>query len=271
MIFALPPGEVAVHPGSGWGRGPGHHALFLMCHDIEHTVAELERKGVEFVVSDRGRGLGPDRALQDPRRRRDRFVRTQAPKPTPRVRVAAGALADDVRDREPATRRRTVAVPNVAQLVDNTTEPRGVPARVRVSPWVGDCRFRRGRKRLASPAPHDRNGRKAGAGRHPPHGRVSGIFPRRPPTRRPRPRGRPARQLLLRVPSARRRSRDAALRAGARRRGGHIRGPLLRGPDELQDFLRAYVQGSTTYSWTWDLVEVSTAGTVAARPSRKEP
>ena len=26
--------------------------------------------------------------------------------------------------------------------------------------------------------------------------------------------------------------------------------PLLRGPDELEDFLRAYVQGSTTYSWT---------------------
>jgi catechol 2,3-dioxygenase-like lactoylglutathione lyase family enzyme len=49
LIFALPPGEVAVHPGSGWGRAPGHHALFLMCHDIEHTVAELEGKGVEFV------------------------------------------------------------------------------------------------------------------------------------------------------------------------------------------------------------------------------
>ncbi len=49
LIFALPPGEVAVHPGSGWGRGPGHHALFLMCHDIERTVEELERKGVDFV------------------------------------------------------------------------------------------------------------------------------------------------------------------------------------------------------------------------------
>ena len=57
-IFALPPGEVAVHPGSGWGRGPGHHALFLMCHDIEHTVAELERRGVEFVspIEDEGWG-----------------------------------------------------------------------------------------------------------------------------------------------------------------------------------------------------------------------
>jgi catechol 2,3-dioxygenase-like lactoylglutathione lyase family enzyme len=58
LIFALPPGELAVHPGSGWGRGPGHHALFLMCHDIERTVAELERKGVEFVspIEDEGWG-----------------------------------------------------------------------------------------------------------------------------------------------------------------------------------------------------------------------
>ena len=39
--------------------------------------------------------------------------------------------------------------------------------------------------------------------------------------------------------------------------------PLLRGPDELHDFLRAYVQGPTTYSWTWDRLEVSTADAVA--------
>lgn len=34
-IFALPPAELAVHPGPGWGRGPGHHALFLMCHEFD--------------------------------------------------------------------------------------------------------------------------------------------------------------------------------------------------------------------------------------------
>ena len=58
LIFALPPGEVAVHPGSGWGRGPGHHALFLMCHDIEATVRELEAKGVEIMspIEDEGWG-----------------------------------------------------------------------------------------------------------------------------------------------------------------------------------------------------------------------
>ena len=58
LIFALPPGELAVHPGSGWGRAPGHHALFFMCRDIEQTVKELEGKGVEFVspIEDEGWG-----------------------------------------------------------------------------------------------------------------------------------------------------------------------------------------------------------------------
>ena len=40
-------------------------------------------------------------------------------------------------------------------------------------------------------------------------------------------------------------------------------GSLLRGPDELQAFLQAYAQGSTTYSWTWDRLEVSTADAAA--------
>jgi uncharacterized protein (TIGR02246 family) len=38
---------------------------------------------------------------------------------------------------------------------------------------------------------------------------------------------------------------------------------LLRGSDELQAFLRGYVQGPTTYSWTWDRLEVSTGDAVA--------
>jgi catechol 2,3-dioxygenase-like lactoylglutathione lyase family enzyme len=46
LIFALPPGELAFHPT----EGPGHHELFLMCHDIERTVQVLKAKGVEFVA-----------------------------------------------------------------------------------------------------------------------------------------------------------------------------------------------------------------------------
>ena len=49
LIFALPPAELAVHPGSGWGQAEGGHRLFLICDEIESTVAELRAKGVEFT------------------------------------------------------------------------------------------------------------------------------------------------------------------------------------------------------------------------------
>lgn len=45
LIFALPPGELAVHPS----EGPGRHELYLMCDDLEATIAELRGKGVELV------------------------------------------------------------------------------------------------------------------------------------------------------------------------------------------------------------------------------
>ncbi len=38
--------------------------------------------------------------------------------------------------------------------------------------------------------------------------------------------------------------------------------PLLRGLDELRNFLDHYVEGATTYSWKWDRHEVSVAGSV---------
>lgn len=41
LIFALPPGELAVHPGKA-----GRHELYLMCADLDATVAELRAKGV---------------------------------------------------------------------------------------------------------------------------------------------------------------------------------------------------------------------------------
>ncbi len=54
LIFALPPGELAVHPGPE----PGRHELFFMCDDIEATVAELRGRGVEPApISDEGWGL----------------------------------------------------------------------------------------------------------------------------------------------------------------------------------------------------------------------
>jgi predicted enzyme related to lactoylglutathione lyase len=55
LIFALPPAELAVHPADG----ESHHELYLMCDDIEATLAELRARGVEVAreVSDQGWGL----------------------------------------------------------------------------------------------------------------------------------------------------------------------------------------------------------------------
>jgi catechol 2,3-dioxygenase-like lactoylglutathione lyase family enzyme len=55
LIFALPPAELAVHPADGAPR----HELYLMCDDIEATLADLRAKGVEVAreVSNQGWGL----------------------------------------------------------------------------------------------------------------------------------------------------------------------------------------------------------------------
>jgi len=54
LIFALPPAELAVHPADG-----ASHQLYLMCDDIQATLAELRDKGAQVArdVSDQGWGL----------------------------------------------------------------------------------------------------------------------------------------------------------------------------------------------------------------------
>ena len=76
LIFALPPAELGIHPSGNEAVEAGTH-LNLMCDDIEATVAELRRKGVEITqpVSDHGYGLvtairlpdGEELALYQPR------------------------------------------------------------------------------------------------------------------------------------------------------------------------------------------------------------
>jgi predicted enzyme related to lactoylglutathione lyase len=73
LIFASPPAELAVHPT----EGDGYHQLYLMCDDINATLAELKNKGVEVArdVSDQGWGLlaairlpdGAELAIYQPR------------------------------------------------------------------------------------------------------------------------------------------------------------------------------------------------------------
>jgi catechol 2,3-dioxygenase-like lactoylglutathione lyase family enzyme len=56
LIFALPPAELAVHPADD---DTTRHELYLMCDDIEATLAELRGKGAEVArePSDQGWGL----------------------------------------------------------------------------------------------------------------------------------------------------------------------------------------------------------------------
>ncbi len=49
LIFALPPGELAVHPTDETdGSGP-RHELYLMCDDLTATMTELAARGVTFA------------------------------------------------------------------------------------------------------------------------------------------------------------------------------------------------------------------------------
>jgi catechol 2,3-dioxygenase-like lactoylglutathione lyase family enzyme len=61
LIFAMPPAELAVHPGEAVhpGDGDGRYELYLMCDDIRATLAELAGKGVEVArdVTDQRWGL----------------------------------------------------------------------------------------------------------------------------------------------------------------------------------------------------------------------
>ena len=73
LIFKLPPAEIAVHPTDG----PVKHEFYLMCDDIEKTLADVTARGVEISspVSDQGWGLlaliklpsGSDLSLYQPR------------------------------------------------------------------------------------------------------------------------------------------------------------------------------------------------------------
>ena len=63
LIFKLPPAELGIHPvggadGPSSGAPSGHHELYLMCDNVEDTVAELTAKGFEFTSAVEDRGFG---------------------------------------------------------------------------------------------------------------------------------------------------------------------------------------------------------------------
>ncbi|MCW2598494.1 MAG: extradiol dioxygenase [Frankiales bacterium] len=63
LIFKLPPAELGIHPSSAISDADaaapdGHHELYLMCDNVEATVAELEDKGVTFTAPITSAGFG---------------------------------------------------------------------------------------------------------------------------------------------------------------------------------------------------------------------
>ena len=61
LIFDMPEADMGVHPSdeADVGSRAGTHAISFYCDDIEQTVADLKRKGVEFTmgIEDHGYGL----------------------------------------------------------------------------------------------------------------------------------------------------------------------------------------------------------------------
>jgi hypothetical protein len=60
LIFDLPAAEMGCHPADPVEGAPtGTHDISFYCDDIHKTVAELQRRGVEFTdeVADHGYGL----------------------------------------------------------------------------------------------------------------------------------------------------------------------------------------------------------------------
>ncbi|MCW5634024.1 MAG: VOC family protein [Rubrivivax sp.] len=59
LIFDAPEADLGVHPTEGGDAPSGTAEVSFYCDDIEATVAELKRRGVEFVqpVEDHGYGL----------------------------------------------------------------------------------------------------------------------------------------------------------------------------------------------------------------------
>ena len=55
LVFGMPPAELGIHPSDD----EASHELYLMCDDLNATLAQLRTKGVEIAreVSDQGWGL----------------------------------------------------------------------------------------------------------------------------------------------------------------------------------------------------------------------
>ncbi len=71
LIFSSGPSEVGVHPTAGVHEGaewssPRHHAIAVMCDDLDATMQELVSRGAEFNGVGREMGFGRGVMLRVP-------------------------------------------------------------------------------------------------------------------------------------------------------------------------------------------------------------
>jgi hypothetical protein len=57
LIFQMP-GEIACHPEEGRARKPARYELSFSCEDLDAAVAELNKRGVEFIHDIHDAGWG---------------------------------------------------------------------------------------------------------------------------------------------------------------------------------------------------------------------
>ena len=66
LIFRLPPAELGIHPESGPGAPSGRHEFYLMCDDLDQTIADLTAKGAEFTAPVTEAGFGRRTSIRVP-------------------------------------------------------------------------------------------------------------------------------------------------------------------------------------------------------------
>lgn len=71
LIFGTGPSELGVHPTSGehdgreWSQ-PKHHAIAVMCDDLDQTMSELTGRGATFETDPQEMGFGRGAILHVP-------------------------------------------------------------------------------------------------------------------------------------------------------------------------------------------------------------
>ena len=117
LIFALPPAEVAVHPG----EENDVHELYLMCEDVERLVADMQGRAIACApVENLGWGLRTRVTLQgggrlgvyEPRHARppgavERAVAEKKPRRPTAKKAARGAAKKPARAKKSSRTART--------------------------------------------------------------------------------------------------------------------------------------------------------------------